>query len=243
MYPYEEYNHNVIRLTWLNYCLEKLENNFAEALNYLYKIEELYEKDDKHLSIKVELKNVKNNSLIDYKSLKELIVKTERKINLISVKNLYDSENFSELVDILSSSIIYSTEPKVNIDTLALKIQTQIEVLLESLWNLDRYEDCFIWTERALKYSLDNFVLAPTEYRQIEWASLVNYCLIYIDAIVKKDGFEMVLCLSKNLSRLIQTLTQIVVIQLDAVTDKNNTQPHLINIFMPWIILHPFFQK
>lgn len=203
----------------------------------------MYEKDESHLTIAVELKNVKYNSSINYKTLKDLIEKTERKINLISVKQLYDSGNFHELVDILSSSIIYSTEPKVNVDSLALKIQTQIEVLLESFWNVDRVEDCFIWTERALKYSVDNFVVAPTEYRQNEWASLVNYCLNYIDSIIKKDGCEMILCLGKNMSRLIQTLTQIVTLQLDATTEKNSTQPHLINVFMPWMILHPLFQK
>lgn len=38
MYPHPEYNVNVIRLTWLNYCIEKFENNFSEALNYLYKV-------------------------------------------------------------------------------------------------------------------------------------------------------------------------------------------------------------
>lgn len=128
-----------MRIHWLNYCIQKYKNNFHDALNYLYKVEEILEEPDFKDTV-ISLKNVKHNKLIDYKTVKDLIVKMERKINLISVKKLYDSNNFKELVEILKGSIVYSTEPKVNIDSLPLKIQSQIEVLLESLWRIDNFE-------------------------------------------------------------------------------------------------------
>lgn len=139
MTTYDECTPSLMRIHWLNYCIQKYKNNFHDALNYLYKVEEILEEPDFKDTV-ISLKNVKHNKLIDYKTVKDLIVKMERKINLISVKKLYDSNNFKELVEILKGSIVYSTEPKVNIDSLPLKIQSQIEVLLESLWRIDNFE-------------------------------------------------------------------------------------------------------
>lgn len=115
------------RLIWLSYCMQMHNNNYKDSLGYLYKLEEVYEVP-KYAEISVELKNCKHNKQIDYKTVKELIVKIERKINLASVQKLYETENYEELMEILRESIIYSTEPKVNVDHLTLKIQTQIEV-------------------------------------------------------------------------------------------------------------------
>lgn len=229
------------RLIWLSYLMQIHNNNFKDALGYLYKLEEVYEVP-KYSEISVELKNCKHNKLIDCKTVKELIVKIERKINLASVQHLYESQNhqnFEELIEILRESIIYSTEPKVNTDHLTLKIQTQIEVFLECLWALNRISECLMYAEKSLCYAFDNFALAPTEYRLEEWASLVNYCLVYIDAAIKdEEGSDILYTLENNLSRLVQTLSQIITHQLDTPAEKNNTKSHLLNLTIPWTILY-----
>ena len=231
------------RLIWLSYCMQIHNNNYKDALGYLYKLEEVYEVS-KYSEISVELKNCKHNKLIDGKTVKELIVKIERKINLASVKKLYETQNYEELTEILRESIIYSTEPKVNTDHLTLKIQTQIEVFLECLWSLNRITECLSYAEKSLRYAVDNFLLAPTEYRLEEWASLVNYCLVYIDAAIKdEEGSDILYSLENNLSRLVQTLTQIIVHQLDTPAEKNNLKCHLINLNIPWTILYHLVLK
>lgn len=229
----------LLRLVWMSYCIHIHNNNCKDALGFLYKIEEIFESNPKYAEIVIELKNCKNNNLIEEKTVKELIVKIERKINLASVKKLYDTQNYAELIDILRESIIYSTEPKVNTDNLTLKIQTQIEVFLECLWSLDRIEECLHYAEKSLKYSIDNFLSAPTEYRLEEWSSLANYCLVYIEAALKEpSGTEMLFSLDKNLSRLVQTLSTVIVHQLDAPIERNNSKPHLIDSTIPWNILY-----
>lgn len=231
------------RLIWLSYCMQIHNNNYKDALGYLYKLEEVYEVP-KYSEISVELRNCKHNKTIDGKTVKELIVKIERKINLASVKKLYDTQNYEELTEILRESIIYSTEPKVNIDHLTLKIQTQIEVFLEGLWSLNRIQECLIYAEKSLRYSVDNFLLAPTEYRLEEWASLVNYCLVYIDAAIKdEEGSEILYALENNLPRLVQTLAQIITHQIDSPAEKNNPKCHLINLNIPWTILYHLVLK
>lgn len=231
------------RLVWLSYCMQIHNNNYKDALGYLYKLEEVYEVP-KYAGISVELKNCKNNKQIDGKTVKELTVKIERKINLASVNKLYETQNYEELVEILRESIIYSTEPKVNIDHLTLKITTQIEVFLKCLWSLNRITECLIYAEKSLRYAVDNFLQAPTEYRLEEWASLTNYCLVYIDAAVKdEEGSDILFYLKDNLSRLVQTLTQIITHQLDSPVDKNNLRCHLINLNVPWTILYHLVLK
>lgn len=231
------------RLIWLSYCMQIQSNNYKDALGYLYKLEEVYEVP-KYSEICVELKNCKHNKIIDGKTVKELIVKIERKINLASVQKLYETRNYEELVDILRESISYSTEPKVNVDHLTLKIQTQIEVFLEGLWSLNRIHECLIYAEKSLRYAVDNFMLAPTEYRLEEWASLVDYCLVYIDAAIKdEEGSEILYVLENNLSRLVQTLSQIITHQLDTPAEKNCPRAHLINLTIPWTILYHLVLK
>jgi calcineurin-binding protein cabin-1 len=232
----------LLRLFWLSYGVQMHYNNYKDALGFLYKIEEIYDAP-KYRDIVIELKNCKHNKNVDIKTVKDLIIKIERKINLASVKKLYDTQNYEELVCILVESIIYSTGPKVNTDTLALKIQNQIEILLESLFSLNRISECLVYAEKSLFYSLNNFLTAPTEYRLEEWASLVNFCLVYIEAIIREEGNEMLYELNDKLPRLVQSLTQIITSQLDSPVDKNNLKLHLINLTLPWLILFPLVQK
>lgn len=232
----------LVRLLRLTYGIHLHYNNYKDALGFLYKIEEIFDVPKYH-DIAFEFKNCKHHKAIDYKIVKDLVVKIERKINLASVKKLYDTQNYEELVDILLESITYSTGPKVNTDSLTLKIQTQIEVLLECLFSLNRIEECLSYAERSLYYALNNFLTAPTEYRLEEWASLINFCLVYIEAIIKEDGNEMLFTLNDKLPRLVQSLTQIITSQLDSSFDKNCPKLHLINLTMPWIILFPLVQR
>lgn len=142
-------------------------------------------------------------------------------MNLASVKQLYETQNYSELIDILQESVIYSTGPKVNVDSLTLKIQVQIQILLEAYFSLNKIEECMVFAEKSLFYAFNNFLTAPTDFRLEEWAQLTNFCLVYIEAIVREDGNEMLLTLSDKLPRLVQTLAQIISNQLDIPLDKN----------------------
>lgn len=232
----------LLRLIWLSYGIQIYHKSYKDALGYLYKVEEVFDVP-KYKEISIELKNCKQNKLIDFKTTKDLIVKIERKMNLASVKQLYETQNYSELIDILQESIIYSTGPKVNVDSLTLKIQAQIQILLEAYFSLNRIEECLSFAEKSLFYSYNHFLTAPTEFRLEEWATLVNFCLVYIEAIIKEDGSEMLYTLGDKLPRLVQTLTQIISSQLDVPLDKNCPKLHLINLTSPWIILYPLVQR
>lgn len=125
-----------------------------------------------------------------------------------------------------------------------IRLSTQIEVFLESLWNIESFEDCLIWSEKFLKYALDNYLTAPNDtFRQTEWGDMVTYTLTYIEALVNQESIEILLCLDKHYSRLIQSLVKIVVNQLDVAYDKNGSRKHPVSTKLPWVIIYHILQR
>lgn len=57
-----------------------------------------------------------------------------RKIGLNKVKDLYEAKQWTELIAILKDSLIHSKEVKDS-EAWVRDLQTQFEVLLESIWH------------------------------------------------------------------------------------------------------------
>lgn len=196
----------------------------------------------------LDLPNLKQNSHLDFETIESIKITLQRTISINNVKSLYENEKFTELVDILIDNLtnsmkeIYSTIQTNNLFTISLKFSTQFEVLLEALWMTEQYEKCTIWSERCLKYSLDKFIDSPV-HRQMEWADSVTFILTYIEALILQESISVTNCLGKYFSRLIQSITRIVVNQLDTPFDKNNNRLHAINTKYPWVILHNIIQR
>lgn len=167
-----------------------------------------------------------------------------RTISLNSVNALYHDNNFDQLIAILKDTIItQATQKTVDHDS-PVRLSTQIEVFLESLWNIESFEDCTMWSEKLLKYAVDNYLAAPSDtFRQTEWGDMVTYILTYIEALINQESVEILLCLGKFYSRLIQSLSKIVVNQLDVPYDKNVVRAHPVSTKLPWIILYHLLQR
>lgn len=193
--------------------------------------------------VSVKLPSKKEDNLIERDVIEALIKSLKRTISLNNVGNLYKACKYRDLVTILKDSLINSTTIK-NADNTTMKIQTQFEVLLECLWNLEDFEGCFVWTERCLKYCVDIFETIPEHsYRLKEWGESINFILIYVDALVRKHGVEILMVLGKYESRVIQSLVRIVINQLDSPVDKNDPEMHTVNLKIPWIILYLVRQR
>ncbi|XP_059614787.1 calcineurin-binding protein cabin-1-like [Phlebotomus argentipes] len=234
---------NLMRLFWINYIVSKYENNLEVAIDFVYKINELFQEDEKRLTVAVDLPNKTLESHIDVTIIRDLMSSLQRTIKLNNVANLYKDHKFRELVVILKDSLINCTEIK-NSDNTLMKINTQFEVLLESLWNLNDFEECFRWSEKCLKYAVDFFLTIPeNSYRLKEWGESVNFILMYLEALLKHEGGDVLNCLAQYEARLVQSLVNIVTSQVDSPFEKSSTQVHTINFKIPWILLHAFVQR
>lgn len=160
------------------------------------------------------------------------------------MNKLYHENNYTQLIGILKNTIINeATRKSVDYDS-PIRLSTQIEVFLECFWNIESFEECIVWSEKFLKYALDNYLTAPNDtFRQTEWGDLVTYILTYIEALINEESIEILLCLDKYYSRLIQSLTKIVVNQLDVPYDKNSSRTHPVSTKLPWIIMYHIVQR
>lgn len=250
------------RLTWLQFCLARFEYDLDRAVDYLCVLRKKLESHDERYKLK--LPNQQQNNRINLRAVSELIISLERTISLNSVRQRYADHKYDELIGILIECLKNFEKSKSEPENVSMKIGTQIEVLLESFWNLERYEECMVWCEKCLKFSLGRFVKSPkNSSRQKEWARAITFTLTYIESLITNESCMIgetrhlsmighdfyenlflvsVTCLGKHYSRLIQSIVRIVSDQLDSVVDKNS-QIHPIDTKTPWVILHHVLQR
>lgn len=128
---------NMLRLFHLEYAWAKFENRLNSSVEILQHLEYLFSKQVEGYLFS--LPNFKEFKCSTLENVTNLRVEHQRKIGLKNVKTLYENNKFEDLIEILKDSLIYSTTIK-NSDDNVMKIQTQFEVLLESFWNVEKYE-------------------------------------------------------------------------------------------------------
>ncbi|XP_031617058.1 calcineurin-binding protein cabin-1-like isoform X2 [Contarinia nasturtii] len=225
------------RLNWLQYVLSRYEYNLRRSVNCLETIRDLIiAHDDTAILV---LPNQVHNKKIDLQTINESIVMLERMINLNNVHQLYTEQKYGDLIEILTESIANTTKSK-KVENPVMKLSEQFEIILESFWSLGSVEECLIWCERCLKYSIDQFSDNKSLYN--EWAKNINFILTYVEAIILDESYLIVKCLGRYYARLIQSIVKILSNQLDN-DDRCNSQVHPINLKTPWVILHHILQR
>lgn len=178
-----------MRLSWLQYGLSRYEYNLRRSVNCLNGIRNHITSNNE--SFVLNLPNQLNNNKIDTRTVDETIVILERMINLNNVHQLYTDQRYTELIEILTDSLMNTTKSK-NIDNLVLKLNEQFEVILECFWNLQSVEECLVWCERCLKYAVDRFLdEMPPSTSYTDWAKCINFILTYIEAIIVDESYRI----------------------------------------------------
>ncbi|XP_055915859.1 calcineurin-binding protein cabin-1-like [Eupeodes corollae] len=231
------YERNIIRLIHMEYCWAKYENRLSQCVESLQHLEELISEQSEDFSL--ELPNMKEElNYLDRETVKVTRTETQRKIGLNKVRDLYEQKQWKELIVILKDSLIHSKEVKDS-EAWVKDLQTQFEVLLESIWQTGDFEECLIWAERCMQYAVAKYTGETGEtYRQRKWAENINYIFTYLEALILNEGSEILDHLEKYLPRLVQNIIKLLAHQLDAPFDKNNNAQHPLEIKRPWVVLH-----
>ncbi|ETN63580.1 hypothetical protein AND_004696 [Anopheles darlingi] len=234
-----------IRLRWIAYIVECSAQKFDAALENLYLLQENLCHSDGH-RIVLNFPNQKANICVSLEKIEELIGETERKLRIERVRRHYEDGEHEQVVDILKDTLrYYTTVGNPNETVLSLTIQSQM--LLESLWNIAEMEECLIWSEKVFTYSVHQFVVAAGQHdsrKTRAWASNVNFAQLYIDSIIKQEGFFILEILGSQTSRLIQSLFRLLTHQLDPSVEKNYTaQLCLIDCWRAWIIFYYILER
>ncbi|XP_055599565.1 calcineurin-binding protein cabin-1-like isoform X2 [Uranotaenia lowii] len=226
------------RHLWLQHIVTLQENNINLALQHLEKLEALLENAPDITCIR--LPNQKNNHMYDLQIVKEKSALLWRRIKLSSIKQLYENKKYEELIVILRESLSAEEKYEQIFDQKCANSIQQIKIMLECLWNTEQYTECLIWTEKALKFSIDMKHLFPN-YRHFSWCDSINYCLIYIHSLLDLEAVEILKF--DKLSRLIQSIHKVLTFMLDAPSDKNVSSVTNIDCWKAWAVLYYIIER
>lgn len=123
-------------------------------------------------------------NFFDIKTIRKSKIELQRKVSLISVTNLYKNNEFDELIPILKDSLANAGKIELTNGNV-IKVATQIELLLESLWNSERYKECFLWSEKCLTYATNIFEgCFKNTPKYNDWCESINFILKFVEALI-----------------------------------------------------------
>lgn len=189
-----------------------------------------------------------HHNRIDLPTIAALKIHLEHFIRLYTVPQLYHDKKYEQIVPILVDSlhlIDWKEDPiALAAESATVSPITQLEILLECYWQMDCFDECLMWCESGLVYSLGHFVKAPSDtQRQTRWGKSVNFILTYLVCLFKNEPISIVEQMGRYGCRLVQNIARIVVHQLDGPFDKNYNPVHAIDLKMPWLLLHKLIER
>ncbi|XP_046803424.1 calcineurin-binding protein cabin-1-like isoform X3 [Lucilia cuprina] len=225
-----------LKLIYLEYLMFNRDHCNKECLSCLQQMCDILERKD-HSYI-LHLPNL-GKSCLNINYVKNLQLKYKRQMDVSNIPKLYEEGSWDKLANIIKVNIESSGNQYSNEGWLK-DFCVQIEILLQSLWIMESYEDCLIWAEKCFHFAISNYLQeSKSSYRCSLLAQLINYITSYMEAIILNEGFHIVAVLSKaNLSRMVQDVIRILVYQFDGTFDKNSNHGHEINFKRTWVILH-----
>ncbi|KOX69063.1 Calcineurin-binding protein cabin-1 [Melipona quadrifasciata] len=239
----EENVYILLRVLWLkaNIFLCQGDTDIViETLELLLSHMQELEKQNKVVYLK--LPNCKYNSKISIKIVEKKLKSIQRGQKLGEIQNLYDEKKYSELAYILQDTFKFAKQGNkflsVN-DNIVDRVQ-QLSMLLDSLWQLQQYEECYVWAEACLNEAWQNYLNATDDVEQKKWTSSILMALEKLEACtIEVSTFVVKYLPETRLSRLVQNLVHIVCNQLD-VSETTVEMP--LETVLPWIILHYVLQ-
>lgn len=227
----EEYPSFFIRVYWLKSYLFRKENSNDLAARDLELIEEvIVDEETKHNEkYLLNLPNCLKHGLIT-KQVIERILKHLDLINSLScVENLYNSEKYIEVAEIIKTTFAIHTRHHPQVGRLGRP--AQLGMLLHSLWFTDLTE-CFIWTEACLCEAYEHFMKLGKDSEK--WEKILEKCLAILHEIIKKETINVIDSLPEDKRiRIVETLSKILSRQLNS---ESVRMP--LGCVTPWILLH-----
>ncbi|KAK2589327.1 hypothetical protein KPH14_007875 [Odynerus spinipes] len=233
----------LLRVLWLKATIFLCQGDteiVVETLELL--LQQLKELESQNHNICLILPNCKCNSQISLKIVEKKLKSIQRSQKLGEIQHLYDEKKYAELSCVLQDTFKFARQKHkflcVNQNT--VERDKQLAMLLDSLWQLQHYEECYVWAEACLNEAWQNYLNACEDAEQKKWTCSVVNCLEKLEACTKEISVFVVKYLPDScLSRLVQNLVHIVCHQLD-IPDNALEMP--LETVLPWILLHYILQ-
>ncbi|XP_066593480.1 calcineurin-binding protein cabin-1-like [Prorops nasuta] len=234
----------LLRVLWLKANLFLCQSDIdivIETLELLqYRIQEL---EDQNQNVCLKLPNCKCNSEISLKLVQKKLTSIQRGQKLGEIQSFYEEEKYKELSLILQDTFKFSKQKNKIVSNTNEQLVDRVEqlfMLLDSLWRLQQYEECYVWAEACLNEAWHNYLNASDETEQKKWTKSILTALEKLEACtIEVSAFVVKYLPESRLSRLVQNLVHFVCHQLN-VSETTVEMP--LETVLPWIILHYILQ-
>ncbi|XP_043487375.1 calcineurin-binding protein cabin-1-like isoform X1 [Polistes fuscatus] len=233
----------LLRVLWLKATIFLCQGDteiVIETLELL--LDQLKILESRNHNICLILPNCKCNSQISLKIVEKKLKSIQRSQKLGEIQHLYDEKKYAELSCVLQDTFKFARQKHklLSANQNIIERDKQLAILLDSLWQLQHYEDCYVWAEACLNESWQNYLNACEDAEQKKWTRSVVNCLEKLEACTKEISVFAVKYLPEScLSRLVQNLVHIVCHQLDI---PENALEMPLETVLPWILLHYILQ-
>ncbi|XP_075228430.1 calcineurin-binding protein cabin-1-like isoform X2 [Lycorma delicatula] len=228
-----EDNEFIVRCYWLEAVMYLHAGNSESTLIVLQRFMD----DSKCGNIEVKLNNIKNHHIINFDLIERLYNTLKRNESLSKVQTLFIDKKYSTVAEILMEALQPSAR-LLNAEFVepVLDRCTQFSLLLDSLFELEKYEDCFIWCELCCHEALNNCRNSlEDDGNRSKWLILLTNALQALPFCIDHGSLGIIGKLPNNkLVRLIQTLSSVVSHQIES-SDSAEIPFETIS---PWILLY-----
>ncbi|XP_017876030.1 calcineurin-binding protein cabin-1-like [Ceratina calcarata] len=233
----------LLRVLWLKANIFLCQGDIDIVISNLeFLLKHMRELEKQNQSIYLKLPNCKHNSQISIKIVEKKLKSIQRGQKLGEIQNLHCEKKYAELAYILQDTFKFAKHGNKHLtvkDNIVDRVR-QLSMLLDSLWQLEQYEECYVWAEACLNESWQNYLNATDEAEQKKWTSSVLMALEKLEmCTIEVSTFVVKYLPDARLSRLVQNLVHIVCHQLD-VSETTIEMP--LETVLPWILLHYILQ-
>nr|CAD7397394.1 unnamed protein product [Timema cristinae] len=233
----EDFDHFFVRYRWLRFWLYLMGGNVLDAMDLLEDIsfQMLSKKQD------LRLPNCKHYNVISPVTADKLRSTLDWTLKLCQLEGLYKSERYEEVTNILEQSFRSSEPHRVPSGlpaecTPTVDRLSQLTMFLEALGHLGRHTDLVFWGAECLYEALNKYLNCEEE-EQSRWSACLTKLLTSLQDCISEQGLKSLDRLHSEglLGRLVQSLAQIVCLQMDA-PDTVVELP--LETISPWILIH-----
>jgi len=183
------------------------------------------------------LNPVPEYTIVSKKYLDEFALGVSRKNELEELNQYYENKRYGDIVTLLLKTFESTSFTPSKETSRAPNKETQIDILIESLFYVEQYVKCIKYAVPALSSTLSELLLDKEtgEKRKptaSDWNIMESYLSTIESCVDNMDGFGDTTF--ETGSRLATSLVRILSIQIEEVAGVDN----LFDATLPWILLH-----
>ncbi|KAK8728594.1 hypothetical protein OTU49_009037, partial [Cherax quadricarinatus] len=224
------------RLRWLQAQIKLSQEEPEEAVLYLeLLLADLNRLVDAEKEYIVDCARIEADpTVVSNSEVKRQLNFLQRSQMLEQVVGNYTDGHYQVVVDLLTA-IFHESPPKPRPGVTLPTRQTQLAILIDSLYKLKNHKDVIVWGSQSLTEALYRYNRAEAEEEKNRWAKTLMKICDTINTTLEKNMNAVCDIKYERLVELVSTLIQMLVVQLDR---PQNAQVLPFETLTPWILLH-----